>query len=55
MLTTTHIVGDNSYHVVMADGTSTPITGTTLLDGFTITAGQANGDLIRLSGRWLLL
>ena len=26
----------------MADGTSTPVTGTTVLDGFTITAGQAN-------------
>ena len=43
VLTTTHIIGDNSYHVVMADGTSTPITGSTRLDGFTITAGQANG------------
>jgi hypothetical protein len=39
------IVGGNSYHVVYADGTTgTPITGTTILDGFTITAGQANGN-----------
>jgi len=44
VLTTADIVGGNSYHVVTADGTSTPITGTTVLDGFTITAGQANGD-----------
>ena len=49
-LTTTDIVGDNSYHVVTADGTSTPITGTTVLDGFTITAGQANGDQLRSIG-----
>jgi predicted outer membrane repeat protein len=45
VLTTTHIVGDNSYHVVTADGASVPITGSTLLDGFTITAGQANGTV----------
>jgi len=50
VLTTTDIVGDNSYHVVMADGTSVPITGTTLLDGFTITAGQADGDYQNYSG-----
>jgi len=42
--TTDHIVGANSYNVVRADGTKTPITSTTLLDGFTITAGHANGD-----------
>jgi predicted outer membrane repeat protein len=48
--TTDHIVGGNSYHVVTADGTSTPITGTTVLDGFTITAGQANGYLHRSGG-----
>ncbi|MGD8904706.1 MAG: choice-of-anchor Q domain-containing protein, partial [Anaerolineae bacterium] len=33
------IVGDNSYHVVA----STAVGDTTVLDGFTITAGQANG------------
>jgi predicted outer membrane repeat protein len=44
VVTTSHIVGDNNYHVVMADGTSTPITGSTRLDGFIITAGQANGS-----------
>ncbi len=44
LTTTTHIVGSNSTHVVLADGTTgTPITETTVLDGFTITAGQANG------------
>ncbi len=40
---TAHIHGSNAYHVVSADGTTTPITGTTVLDGFTITGGQANG------------
>ncbi|MBE2198860.1 MAG: hypothetical protein IAE79_09635 [Anaerolinea sp.] len=33
------IVGDNSYHVVVGSGTDS----TALLDGFIITAGQANG------------
>ena len=40
---TSNIVDFNSYHVVFADGTDTPITGSTILDGFTITAGEANG------------
>lgn len=36
------IVGDNSYHVVMMDGTTgTPIGPDTVLDGLTITAGSA--------------
>ena len=39
---TAHIHGSNAYHVVSAGGTATPITGTTVLDGFTITGGQAN-------------
>ena len=40
---TANITGANSYHVVWADGvTGAPITETTVLDGFTITAGQAN-------------
>ncbi len=35
---------DNSYHVVVADGTNgTPINATTILDGFIITAGKADG------------
>jgi len=38
------ISGANNYHVIFADGTSTPITGSTLLDGFIITAGQADGS-----------
>lgn len=33
--------GENSYHVVTANGTN----ATALLDGFTITAGNANGDV----------
>jgi uncharacterized repeat protein (TIGR01451 family) len=37
---TTNIVGANSYHVVVGSG----VTGTAVLDGFTITAGQAVGD-----------
>ncbi len=41
---TDNINNDNSYHVIWAAGTvSEPITETTVLDGFTITAGQANG------------
>ena len=39
VLTTTNQVGDNSYHVVSAVG----VTNTAVLDGFTITAGQADG------------
>ncbi len=38
------IIGSNSYHVVYVDGaTLQPITSATVLDGFTITAGRANG------------
>jgi predicted outer membrane repeat protein len=38
-------VGDNSLHVVYADGAGgTPITGTTVLDGFSITGGQADSS-----------
>ena len=40
--TTDNISGTNSYHVVWADGFTQPITASTVLDGFTITAGQAN-------------
>ncbi|PKO15700.1 MAG: hypothetical protein CVU39_09250 [Chloroflexi bacterium HGW-Chloroflexi-10] len=38
------IVGGNNYHVVFADGSITPITESTILDGFIITAGKANGS-----------
>ncbi len=38
---TANISGSNSYHVVWADGVTAPITESTVLDGFTITAGQA--------------
>ena len=37
------IVGANSDNVLRMDGTGTPVTSSTLLDGFTITAGQADG------------
>ncbi|MBK8431321.1 MAG: hypothetical protein IPL28_08535 [Chloroflexi bacterium] len=52
VITTGHIVGANSYHVVTADGTTgTSITGITILDGFIITAGQANGKFGQPSWR----
>ena len=41
---TANIVGDNAYHVVKLDGTTTPITASTRIDGVIITAGQANGE-----------
>ncbi len=38
------IQGANAYHVLWLNGTGgTPITGTTRIDGFTITGGYANG------------
>jgi predicted outer membrane repeat protein len=43
---TANIVGANSYHVVAGRG----ITNSTVLDGFTITAGQANGSFPEDSG-----
>ena len=37
-------IADNSYHVVSATGTiSTPLGNSSILDGFTITGGNANG------------
>lgn len=41
---TVNISGSNNYHVVWADGVTDPITASTVLDGFTITAGQADGS-----------
>ncbi len=41
--TTADVQGANTYHVLTMDGTGTPITATTVLDGFTITGGQAGG------------
>lgn len=39
------IQGSNAYHVLWLDGvTNEPISITTRIDGFTITAGQANGS-----------
>ena len=37
---TANIIGSNAYHVVSSSG----VTDTAVLDGFTITAGQANGS-----------
>ena len=43
---TGNITGTNSFHVIWADGASgIPITGTTTLDGFTITAGNADSSV----------
>jgi len=37
-------VGSNAYHVMYLDGaTNEPLTGETVIDGFTITGGKANG------------
>ena len=42
---TAHITGANAYHVLWLDGvTNGPIAGDTLIDGFTVTAGYANGS-----------
>ncbi len=45
--TTADIVGayTNSYHVVYMDGTTTPISSSTVLDGFTITGGDTSTAL----------
>lgn len=40
---TSKIVGNNSYHVIVLDGTSGTINFSTILDGFTITGGKADG------------
>jgi len=45
---------DNSTHVVYFDGRTTPITATTVLDGFVITAGFANGVFPDDSGGGML-
>jgi predicted heme/steroid binding protein len=37
------IRGTNSQHVVVMDGTVVDVTNATVLDGVTITAGEANG------------
>ncbi|MCC6456050.1 MAG: InlB B-repeat-containing protein [Caldilineaceae bacterium] len=47
---TTNIVGPNAFHVVTMDGTSTPITANTRLDGFVITAGQAETTFTERDG-----
>jgi uncharacterized repeat protein (TIGR02543 family) len=47
---TTNIVGPNAFHVVTMDGTSTPITANTRLDGFVITGGQAETTFTEQDG-----
>jgi uncharacterized repeat protein (TIGR01451 family) len=45
VITTTHINGGNANHVLHLDGeTNEPITGRTVIDGFTITAGHADDN-----------
>ena len=39
---TSKIVGNNSYHVVVLDGTTGTISSSTILDGLTITGGKAD-------------
>ena len=41
VITTTNIVGDNDFHVLTGSG----MTSTAVLDGFTVTAGQADGSI----------
>ena len=38
-----NINGANAYRVVYINGATTPVTGSTVLDGFVITAGKASG------------
>ncbi|WP_176521636.1 T9SS type A sorting domain-containing protein [Longimonas halophila] len=45
---------DNSYHVVFLNGFFTPITTSTVLDGLTIRAGNANGGGLENRGGGLL-
>ena len=44
--TSTNISGNNAYHVVTGSGTD----ATTVIDGFTVTAGLANGSSTDLTG-----
>jgi hypothetical protein len=49
--TTTNIAGINAYHVLWLDGMNgAPITTTTRIDGFTVTAGQASGSIPHIYG-----
>jgi predicted outer membrane repeat protein len=50
VMTTTHIVGGNSFHVILNHGPGVSITETTVLDGFTITAGQAQACIYHNDG-----
>jgi predicted outer membrane repeat protein len=54
--TTNQIAGNNSYHVVVMDGTTVAgtILASTILDGFTITGGKADGAAPDSSGGGLL-
>lgn len=45
--TSADIAGSNSRHIVQMDGTTgTPITASTVLDGFTLTGGDNNNDSV---------
>ena len=52
---TADINGSNSYHVVWVDGAATTITETAVLDGFIITAGQADGGSFDDVGAGMLI
>ncbi|MBK8050723.1 MAG: hypothetical protein IPK16_28605 [Anaerolineales bacterium] len=47
---TANIVGENALHVVSLDGSSSIVTGATVIDGFTVTAGNATGEVSRGGG-----
>ncbi|WP_028566807.1 FG-GAP-like repeat-containing protein [Salisaeta longa] len=42
-------LGGNAYHVFVLDGTNDPITPTTVIDGVTITGGNASGNSFPLN------
>ena len=44
VIDTKAISGTNSTHVIFLDGTRTTVTRTTVIDGFMVTAGQADGE-----------
>ncbi|MCB0630523.1 MAG: HYR domain-containing protein, partial [Lewinella sp.] len=46
---------DNAFHVLLIDGSSGAITANTVVDGFTITAGLADGSLANNSGSGVYL
>ena len=50
----TGVLTDNSYHVVIGSSSTSPTNSTAVLDGFYITAGYANADLLDAYGAGIL-